>query len=248
MTCCEQVDVKCLKFLGDNDAVKLEQVMFRFSKFEDFFKKGSDPSDRQVKNKWIFRDHQAHGSMASFIESQPVFESRLKASGLTSAIYDKFKAQNIVSLSQLAFISSYTPGGADVFEKVIEREASVAERASFRRLFHEAYAAVTTEMRQTIENAEETSSRLLTQPDRADRYQEQSKRLVGVSIKGRLEPSGHLIDICCGIYKENRLKYVEWSKRTSRESELQCDPNKDASFTLDSTTGRLKVETKTSAE
>jgi len=80
--------------------------------------------------------------MASFIESQPVFESRLKASGLTTAIYDKFKAQDIVSLSQLAFISSYTPGGADeapliaVFEKVIEREASVAERASFRRLFH----------------------------------------------------------------------------------------------------------------
>ena len=192
--------------------------------------------------------------MASFIESQPVFESRLKASGLTTAIYDEFKAQNIVSLSQLAFISSYTPGGADeapliaVFEKVIDREASVAERASFRRLFHEAFAAVTTEMRQTIEKAEETSSRRLTQPERADRYQEQSKRLVGISIKGHLEPSDHLIDICCGIYEENRLKYVEWSKCTSRESELQSDQKKDASFTLDSTTGKLKVETKTSSE
>ena len=108
--------------------------------------------------------------------------------------------------------------------------------------------AVTTEMRQTIEKAEETSSRRLTQPERADRYQEQSKRLVGKSIKGHLEPSDHLIDICCGIYEENRLKYVEWSKCTSRESELQCDPKKDASFTLDSTTGKLKVETKTSSE
>ena len=142
-------------------------------------------------------------AQVSFIESQPVFESRLKAAGLSSAIFDKFKAQNIVSLSQLAFISSYTPGGADegpliaVFEKVLEREASVAERASFRRLFHEAYAAVTTEMRQTIEKAEETSSRRLTQPERADRYKEQSARLVGISIKGHLEPSdnfgGHLL-------------------------------------------------------
>ena len=49
-------------------------------------------------------------------------------------------------------------------------------------------------------------------------------------MKGHLEPSDHLIDICCGIYEENRLKYVEWSKCTSRESELQCDPTKDASY------------------
>ena len=192
--------------------------------------------------------------MASFVESQPVFESRVKAVGLGEDVLKKFLDQNIVTLSQLAFISSYTPGSADetalieVFEKLLGKEATVAEKASFRRLFHEAYAAVTTEMRQTIEKAEETPSRRLTQPERADRYEKQAKRLAGVSIKGQLEPSDSLVDLCCAMYEENRLKYIDWSKCTSRESELQGDAKKDPCFTLDTTTGKLKVESKPQTE
>ena len=75
--------------------------------------------------------------MASFVESQPVFESRVKAVGLGKDVLKKFLDQHVVTLSQLAFISPYTPGSADetalikVFEKLLGKEATVAEKASF---------------------------------------------------------------------------------------------------------------------
>ena len=50
------------------------------------------------------------------------------------------------------------------------------------------------------------------------------------------------------MYEENRSKYIDWSKCTSRESELQGDAKKDPCFTLDTSTGKLKVESKPQTE
>ena len=72
--------------------------------------------------------------MASFVESQPVCESRVKAVGLSEDVLKKFLDQHIVTLSQLAFISSYTPGSADetalieVFEKLLGRQLLLRRR------------------------------------------------------------------------------------------------------------------------
>ena len=62
---------------------------------------------------------------------------------------------------------------------------------------------------------------------------------------GVSEPSEALIDVCVGMYESNVLKYVEWSKCTSREQELSCDSKKDIRLTIDPDTSRLKVEAKT---
>ena len=188
--------------------------------------------------------------MTAFVDSQAVLESRIKHAGLSDDIKDKLIAGGIVNMSQLAFISSYTPGSGDetpliaAFEALLTREASVAEKASFRRVFNESYAAVTSQMRQQVERIDDTASRKLTQPERNDRYMRQCNKLVGVAIKGITEPADSLVDFCCNVYEDNRLRYIEWDRCLSKEQEMQSDSKKVTVFSLDSATGKLKIENK----
>ena len=188
--------------------------------------------------------------MTAFVDSQAVFESRIKHAGLSDDIKDKLVAGGIVSMSQLAFISSYTPGSGDetpliaAFEALLARVASVSEKASFRRVFNESFAAVTSQMRQQVERIDDTASRKLTQPKRNDRYVCQCNKLVGVAIKGITEPADSLVDFCCNIYEDNRLRYIEWDRCLSKEQEMQSDSKKVTAFSLDSASGKLKIENK----
>ena len=133
-------------------------------------------------------------AMASCIESQAVLEARLKAAGFTDEVKDLFINAGIKCLSQLAFMSSYSPGAndetslLDAFKTILTREPSLGEKANMRRIFNEAYASVTAEMRQNVERVEETTVRKLSQPERHDRYIKQSAPLTGVAIKGATEP------------------------------------------------------------
>ena len=183
---------------------------------------------------------------SAYSESQPVLESRLAKAGFDAGDVTKIVAQ-VKSLKQLAFASSYTPGVADetplmnVLQSMLGAgvSLSIAQKACFRAVYHEAYAIVTSEMRQQVERAEEPTIRHLSQPERAERIQKQRARLTGITTKGVSEPSEALVDVCVGMYESNVLKYVEWSKCTA------CDSKKDIRLTIDPGTSRLKVEAKT---
>ena len=150
-------------------------------------------------------------------------------------------------MATLAFISEYNPSSAsekpllDALESLMKREPTVKEKAGFRRLFHEAYALATNEMKNMVEKGEETSTRKLSQPERHDRYVRQVEKLKGVTIKGITEPSDGLVDICCSIFDDNRLRWVDWSKCTSKEQELAGD-KKEHTFTVSN--GTIKVDSK----
>ncbi|CAE7739579.1 unnamed protein product [Symbiodinium sp. CCMP2592] len=154
------------------------------------------------------------------------------------------------SLRQLAFISSFTPGQADeaplmaALKSMLSRDAELAVQASFRALYHEAYAIVTSEMRQKIEKSEEPTARRLTQPERAERHEKQVAKLVGVLIKGPSEPSEALVDKAVSAYEQNELRYISWESCTSREQEVASECKKDTRFTIDEHSGKLKVENK----
>ena len=51
----------------------------------------------------------AQGKMASYTESQPVFEARITAVGLSDDIKESLIANGVTSHSVLAFISEYNP-------------------------------------------------------------------------------------------------------------------------------------------
>ena len=120
----------------------------------------------------------------------------------------------------------------------------MAEKASFRRVFNESYAAVTSQMRQQVERIDDTASRKLTQPERNDRYMRQCNKLLGVAKKGITEPADSLVDFCCNVYEDNRLRYIEWDRCLSKEQEMQSDSKKVTAFSLDSASGKLKIENK----
>ncbi|CAE7465617.1 NaCP60E [Symbiodinium sp. CCMP2592] len=186
---------------------------------------------------------------ASYSDSRSVFDARVDACGLPKEDAAKVKAA-VGSLRQLAFISSFTPGQADeaplmaALKSMLGRDAELAVQASFRALYHEAYAIVTSEMRQKIEKSEEPTARRLTQPERAERHEKQVAKLVGVLIKGPSEPSEALVDKAVSAYEQNELRYISWESCTSREQEVASERKKDTRFTIDEHSGKLKVENK----
>lgn len=192
--------------------------------------------------------------MASYTESQAVFEARLRKAGLSEATVQAIVGKNITSVAQFAFISSYTPGVSDesplinAFKDILGRDPTVAESACWRRAFHESYAAATMEIRQTLEKVDDVQTRKLTQPERNDRYLTQQRKLKGLSIRGVLEPGDSLIDLACAIYDENRLRYICLTKCCSKEQELLSGSRKDTAFVLDAGSGKLRVEAKASAD
>ena len=187
--------------------------------------------------------------MAAYSVSVSVFKSRVEGSGLSDEDVSKVLTK-ISSLRQLAFISSYSPGQPDekplmdVLEEVIGRPPELDVKATFRALFHEAYAIVTAEMRQQIEKGDEPSSRRLSQPERSERYERQCRKLAGVSIKGHSEPSESLVDLAVSCYESNEIRYIPWERCASREQEVTSERKKDTRFTVDEASGRLKIDNK----
>ena len=143
------------------------------------------------------------------------------------------------------------PGSGDdaefvkTLKTVLNRDATLAELASFRKLLHESYSLVTQEMKQQLERSEDVTARKLTQPERADLYERQVKRITGLTLRGPLEPSDALVDVFCAMYEANRLRFVPWEKYTAKEAELDKDVRPEHLFAMDSS-GKLKVENKKS--
>ena len=185
--------------------------------------------------------------MASFAESEPVFASRCERVGLGEDDVKKLKGQGLTTLAKVAFCCSYTPGSGDDSEliKCLDAALGVAstlgQKASFRRLFHEAFSVTTQEMRSMVEQTEESALRKLSVPERSERFDAITKRLPGLPIRNRLEPSDSVIDRFVGIYEANRLAYVEWDKLTSKEHEMLCTTRKETVLSIDAQ-GKLITE------
>ena len=185
----------------------------------------------------------------AFAESKPVFKDRAVSAGLSEEVYTHLQDAGLDTLSKFAFASSYVPGAGDdsefvkTMKTVLSRDATLAELASFRKLLHEAYSLVTQEMKQQLERSEDVHARKLTQPERADLYERQVKRITGLTLRGPLEPSDALVDVFCAMYEANRIRFVAWEKYTAKEAELDKDVRTEHLFAVDSS-GKLKVEGK----
>ena len=115
--------------------------------------------------------------------------------------------------------------------------------AKIRRLFNEAYAATSAEMKTMVEQSDEAPLRRLAPAERAERFSEQQKRLKGINMQGQMEPGDSLIDAAVGIYESDRLSYIAWEKCVSREHEMMTSSKKDTSLSFDNS-GTLKLNKK----
>ena len=182
----------------------------------------------------------------SVVDSEAVFFSRAATIGLSEDVVKLFKTGGIVTLGNLAFASSYVPGSSDdspfleLVKKVLQREGTIGEMAMIRRLFNEAYAATSAEMKSIVEQTDETPTRRLAAAERAERFTSQQRRLTGIVMQGQMEPGDSLVDLAVNIYESDRLRYVAWENCVSREHEILTSSKKDAALTFDSS-GNLKL-------
>ena len=184
---------------------------------------------------------------SSMLESQPVFESRLRAVGMAENLIKRLTDNGITSMGSLAFICAATPGQGDdsalftAIEPVMGYDADnampTAVKSMIRRLWFEASAVAMAVVRSRVDRTEDTQPRKLPLPERESRRAKQQAHITGLVIEGQLEPSHSLVDLCFSMREEEILKYIEPALCISRQQEL-LGAKKEAFLRLDNS-GRL---------
>ena len=167
---------------------------------------------------------------SSMLESQPVFEARLRSIGLVNNLITRLLDNGITSMGSLAFICPATPGQGDdaalftVLEPLMGYTADdampAAVKSMMRRLWFEANAIALADVRNRVERTEDTQPRKLPLPERESRRARQQAALTGIVIEGHLEPSHSLIDLCYSMREEEILRYIEPATCLCRQQEL----------------------------
>ena len=66
-------------------------------------------------------------------------------------------------------------------------------------------------------------------------------KLVGLRLKGSLEPSDTLVDLYCQMFEDNRIRWLEWSSFTTKDQEVM-GVNKDSTFLLEISAMSVKAK------
>lgn len=164
--------------------------------------------------------------MSTGVESTAVFEARALTIGLSAACVQRFKAEDIDTLSRYAFGCSFQPGSndesplIDLIKRVLGRDPTISELSILRRLFYEAHAACIQDMRTRIERSDTDGPKKIPPAERASRLAIQQAKLSGIVISGDLEPSFGLLDRVCQQFDQDQLSYVGPDECGSRAQEI----------------------------
>ena len=161
------------------------------------------------------------------IDSVPLFESRCLAAGLTDDHVAKMVALGWSTFGDFAFASAYTPGMADdqafVDDIVVPvlGDAKSPLKSKLRRILAEAFTIAAADQRRSVERPKEGEpARMLSKPDRKQKYDRQVAKLGGLELTGQLECANQLIDRCVQMYEADELKYIPWSDCACKNQEL----------------------------
>ena len=89
-----------------------------------------------------------------------------------------------------------------------------------RRLHFEAYTTVSAELKRRVESSEQDAPRKLPPQEIAERLEALQKKVLPLRLENALEPSHSLINHVAQFVEEGRLRYIEWSKCTTRTQEV----------------------------
>ena len=162
----------------------------------------------------------------SYVDSQSVFRARCDEIKLSSTTFDALQAKGWDTFGSYAFSVSTNPAQItddDFDAKVavpILGSAASGEAALLRRLLFESYTLTATELKRKADNNESDGPKKLPVQEIATRFSALEKKLAPIKVESVLEPSHALINSLAQCCEDGRLRYVEWSKCTSRTIEL----------------------------
>ena len=184
--------------------------------------------------------------MAASLDSAAVFAARAVAIGITPGGFEKLVAAGFNTMNKFAFSSTYAPGSADdkplrdLLVEVLGEAPPLGQLAAYRRLFFEAYTLAASDLRARVERTDEQGPRRIAPPERAARHEALQTRLSRVRIEGEHEPSHALLDAINQQAEDGVLRWLDWSKLSKRQQELQ-GVEREPHFRLDPSGGVLRI-------
>ena len=184
------------------------------------------------------------GSMA-LVESEVAFKKRCDE--LEADLFQKFKDQDIVSFSTLAFTLGSPQNPVDETElsnlaaKIHGGVATVGNTAIVRRLHFEACTFLMADMKTQVSATDPSEpTRKLPFVEKQNRLESQKKRISGLLHKAEQQPSHQLIDQVYNMVESGAVMYIHPSKCHSREHEIQCEAKQKSKQILTWEQGALK--------
>ena len=160
------------------------------------------------------------------VDSTALFKSRCLATGLTDASYNALTDKGWGTLGTFAFCASNSPAtvtDAVFAEKVVQPilgDRDHADAPKLRRLHFEAYTTVSAELKRRVESSEQDAPRKLPPQEISERLEALQKKVNPLKLQNALEPSHSLINHVAQFVEEGRLRYLEWSRCTTRNQEV----------------------------
>ena len=161
----------------------------------------------------------------SLVDSAAVFEARARSIGIDDQVIAQMGLRGWVSHATYAFSVATTPGGdeqifADGVIVPLLGNADHRDAPKLRRLFFESHTLTAAEMRRKVDATEQEAPRKLPAPEIAQRVEMLQERIRPLIIANFMEPSHHLINSLVQCVEDGRVRYIEWSRCTSRTQEV----------------------------
>ncbi|CAE7793477.1 unnamed protein product [Symbiodinium sp. CCMP2592] len=158
--------------------------------------------------------------------SQAIFRQRCLAVGLPGEVIDRLELRGWGTFANFAHAPTATPGtaGAEAAVRVVLEavlgDTHASHDAALRRLHWEAWTLTAADLKRKVDGTDESAPRKLPVAEIGARLQVLTPKIAPLKLEGILEPSHASINLFAAMLDEGRLRYIEWSRLTTRDQEV----------------------------
>ena len=161
----------------------------------------------------------------SMVDSTAVFETRARAIGISDAVLTAMNFRGWTTHATFAFSAATQPGADEqaFIDGVVVPVLGAPEHIDapkLRRLFFESHTLTSADLRRKVDSNGQEAPRKPPAPEIAQRMELLQQRVEPLKIANVLEPSHQLINAIVQCVEDGRVRYIEWSKCTSRSQEV----------------------------
>ena len=186
----------------------------------------------------------------SLVDSTAVFEARAASIGVPDDVVAAMALKGWVSHGTYAFAVATQPGADEqaFLDGVIIPLLGGADHIAapkLRRLFFESHTLTSAELRRQVDSTEQEAPRKLPAPEISQRMEMLQARIRPLIVANFMKPSHHLINSLVQCVEDGRVRYIEWSRCTSRTQEVNnIKEDGDLKIWKTDSTGTIKATTK----
>ena len=160
----------------------------------------------------------------ALVDSKVVFKARCNEIGLAGMTCDELKRRGWNTFGNFAFSVSTNPGQVtdrDFETKIaapVLGDAAHVDAPKLRRLLFESYTMTASELKRKVDNNETDAPKKLRVQEVASRFVSLQAKLDPIRIESVMGPSHQLINLIAQCLEDGRVRYIEWSRCTTRSS------------------------------